>query len=330
MEQTMQQKLAELRKPLSAKDISWRVGRVREDGTKGQALPYIKPRVIQDLLDDVIGPENWRNSFVPNPMAGNPSLISVIEILVNGQWVAKSDGAQLDDVTPESNNKEIAIKGMYSDAFKRAAVMWGIGRYLYAFEAPWVELTNTKGLASIPKLPAHMLPEAERANAASTAKTSTAKPAEKADATPAPAPAAEAAPAVQAASAPEPKATPAAPAARPADDDSEARSRAAAAVDAAMDSTASTQEQAASARAAAPAPAPAAASSATDGMPEGLTEEQQKTVNGLIEKIKKPLPTVMLRNYVNGPKAAEALPEHARAYILRLLDEADAAKANQA
>jgi len=38
-------------------------------------------------------------------------------------WVTKSDGAE--DSTIE------AVKGAYSDSFKRACVKWGIARYLY-------------------------------------------------------------------------------------------------------------------------------------------------------------------------------------------------------
>jgi hypothetical protein len=33
-----------------------------------------------------------------------------------------------------------AEKGAISDAFKRAAVKWGIGRYLYDLDSPWVDL----------------------------------------------------------------------------------------------------------------------------------------------------------------------------------------------
>ena len=45
-------------------------------------------------------------------------------------WIAKSDGAGSTDVEGD--------KGGISDAFKRAAVKWGIGRYLYDLDAPWV------------------------------------------------------------------------------------------------------------------------------------------------------------------------------------------------
>lgn len=341
MELTMQQKLAKLREPLPAKSISWRVGNIRNDKTKGQALPYIKPRVIQDLLDDIIGPQNWRNRFIASQLGTHPSLICEIDILIDGQWVTKSDGAQLDSFGDEGNDKEVAIKGAYSDSFKRAAVMWGIGRYLYEFEIPWVELREGKYLVSTPRLPAHMLPANERSEVKAAA--ATARPADepKAEAAaPAPAPQAEAAapaqpeatpapapsPAKASAPAPAPtsaKATPPARAAAPAvsDEDAEVRERSAAAVDAAME-----QRAAAPAPAPTPAAAPAPAAAAGEfppGLPEGLNDEQLKTVRGLIEKINKKLPTAMLRNYVRGPKAAEALPESARAYVLKLLDQAD-------
>jgi hypothetical protein len=44
----------------------------------------------------------------------------------------KADGAGDTDVEPE--------KGALSDAFKRAAVRWGIGRYLYGIGPVWVSL----------------------------------------------------------------------------------------------------------------------------------------------------------------------------------------------
>lgn len=47
-----------------------------------------------------------------------------------GQWIDKTDGAEDSDIE--------AVKGGLSDAFKRAAVKWNIGRYLYSFNTVWV------------------------------------------------------------------------------------------------------------------------------------------------------------------------------------------------
>jgi len=48
------------------------------------------------------------------------------------EWIWKADGAGDTDVEAE--------KGAISDAFKRAAVKWGVGRYLYDLDSPWVAL----------------------------------------------------------------------------------------------------------------------------------------------------------------------------------------------
>jgi hypothetical protein len=53
-------------------------------------------------------------------------------IRCDAEWLWKADGAGDTDVEAE--------KGALSDAFKRAAVRWGVGRYLYGLPSPWVEV----------------------------------------------------------------------------------------------------------------------------------------------------------------------------------------------
>lgn len=120
--------LEELRAPFPADRVSWRVGSTNGDKTRGLALAYIDARDVQDRLDQVCGAENWQNSF---PHA-NGKTVCRISIRINGEWIGKEDGAGDTDVEAE--------KGALSDAFKRAAVKWGIGRYLYDLDSPWVEL----------------------------------------------------------------------------------------------------------------------------------------------------------------------------------------------
>jgi hypothetical protein len=57
--------------------------------------------------------------------------------------VWKSDGAGDSDVEAE--------KGAVSDAFKRAAVKWGVGRYLYDLDSPWVALEKRGNSYAIAK-----------------------------------------------------------------------------------------------------------------------------------------------------------------------------------
>ena len=120
--------LADLKKPFDPTKISWRVGSTTKDKSKGLALAYIDARDVQERLDEVCGAENWQNRFA---LLGQTTICE-IGIRIENEFVWKSDGAGETDVEGE--------KGSLSSAFKRAAVHWGIGRYLYDVAAPWVEL----------------------------------------------------------------------------------------------------------------------------------------------------------------------------------------------
>lgn len=120
--------LARLAAPFPPEKISWRVGSTTGDKKKGMALAYIDARDVQDRLTEVCGLD-WQ---VRHPWSDNRKLCCEIGIRINGEWVWRGDGAGDSDVEAE--------KGAFSDSFKRAAVRWGVGRYLYDIDTPWVEL----------------------------------------------------------------------------------------------------------------------------------------------------------------------------------------------
>ncbi len=96
----------------------WKVQSARSWGC--ECVAYIDARQVMDLLDEVMGPENWQDHY--REVAGN--VYCDLSLNVNDKWITKSDcGSQ--------SNFE-AEKGQASDAFKRAAVKWGIGRFLYS------------------------------------------------------------------------------------------------------------------------------------------------------------------------------------------------------
>ncbi|MCM1497243.1 MAG: Rad52/Rad22 family DNA repair protein [Clostridium sp.] len=109
----------ELKKPFPVEKLSWRVGNKNKDKTKANMLVYIDSRDVQDRLDEVCGINGWSDSY--ENVGGR--LVCTIAIHVEDGWTSKSDGAGDTDIEGE--------KGGLSDAFKRAAVKWGIGRYLY-------------------------------------------------------------------------------------------------------------------------------------------------------------------------------------------------------
>ena len=115
--------------------IHWRLGATnqRSNGgkpSKGVALAYIDARDVMERLDAVVGPANWQNRYTQ----AEQKTVCEIGIRINGEWVWKADGAG--DTDYEAN------KGAMSDAFKRAAVRWGVGQYLYTIPTLWVDCTE--------------------------------------------------------------------------------------------------------------------------------------------------------------------------------------------
>lgn len=108
--------------------VSWRVGSTNSDKTKGLALAYIDARDVMERLDSVFGVSGWQCRY---SHAGSKTVCE-IGVDVGDEWIWKANGAGDTDVEAE--------KGALSDAFKRCAVLWGIGRYLYDLPAPWVEI----------------------------------------------------------------------------------------------------------------------------------------------------------------------------------------------
>lgn len=133
---TAQELFDELCRPFAAEEIDWRVGSVTKDKTKGMALAYMDARAVMDRLDGVCGPDGWQcNYLVTGPLA----VCNIGVKMPSGEWIWKADGAGATDVEGE--------KGMLSDALKRAAVRWGVGRYLYEMKSPWVELKDGRYIA---------------------------------------------------------------------------------------------------------------------------------------------------------------------------------------
>ncbi len=104
--------------PFSDDEIKFRVVATNHEKTKGMAAPYLDARTIQDRLDQVVGPERWSTDF----QEWRSGVMCRLSIKVGDEWIAKCDGAECPEREP--------VKGGFSNSFRRAAVHWGIGRYL--------------------------------------------------------------------------------------------------------------------------------------------------------------------------------------------------------
>ena len=145
--------LSRLADPFDPSDIDWKPGATTRDKSKGLAMAYLSSRAVQQRFDDVCGPADWRNEFREGPGGGVLCGISVRIERADGtsEWVTKWDGSE--------NSQVEAVKGGLSGSMKRAAVQWGVGRYLYDIPSPWVRLDDRGRFAETPKIPRQYLPK---------------------------------------------------------------------------------------------------------------------------------------------------------------------------
>ncbi|WP_432353317.1 Rad52/Rad22 family DNA repair protein [Anaerotruncus rubiinfantis] len=148
---TAEQIMQKLAAPFPACDVEWRVQNTTQDKSRGMAVPFIDSRAIQNRLDSVVGIYNWKTEYRPwhqvekgdkerkakqdgTPKEVNASQLCGLSIYCEErkEWVPKWDGAENSDIEP--------VKGGISDSFKRAAVLWNVGRYLYDLDPVWVDI----------------------------------------------------------------------------------------------------------------------------------------------------------------------------------------------
>ncbi len=115
----------------------WKIQSKSKDGKKATIVAYIDARDVMKLLDEVVGPENWQDEYQAlDPQCSSVKCRLMLKVSPGAglpeEWVAKEDIGTASEYEGE--------KGAFSDAFKRAAVKWGIGRFLYDLEILTVPL----------------------------------------------------------------------------------------------------------------------------------------------------------------------------------------------
>lgn len=112
--------------------------KVKQVTAKGAVvLLYKTARVDMDMLDSIVGPANWQNSY--RDIDGVLYCAISIRDPESKEWIFKEDCGIESRADGEGNEK----KGEASDAFKRAGFRWGIGRELYSSPFTFIS-TETK------------------------------------------------------------------------------------------------------------------------------------------------------------------------------------------
>lgn len=91
---------------------------------------YITAKMVMNRLDTVLGPMNWWDEYQPG---GEDSVLCRLTVqLPDGSTVTKCDAGGFKGMANDGDDD----KSGYSDAFKRAAVKFGVGRYLNGNSVP--------------------------------------------------------------------------------------------------------------------------------------------------------------------------------------------------
>lgn len=125
-------KLAE---PFDPRNVKFRPGHTV--GDRVVALAYIDARAVMARLDETVGIDGWTFQYEPIAMQGDVMRLAKGTLTIHG--IYKQDIGDASNIDPS--------KGCVSDAFKRAAVMWGIGRYLYDHPTGLVYLGKDKRIS---------------------------------------------------------------------------------------------------------------------------------------------------------------------------------------
>jgi hypothetical protein len=137
--------LAALAAPFDPKELDWKPQTVKEN--RGLLVAYIDARCVMRRLDAVIA-GGWDDHYTV--IDANKGIVMCRLTILGTERSDVGEGHQ--DANPEK------VKAGFSDALKRAAVKFGVGRYLYDLPTVWADLDQYKRPLRVPKLPSWAIP----------------------------------------------------------------------------------------------------------------------------------------------------------------------------
>ncbi|MCD0168604.1 Rad52/Rad22 family DNA repair protein [Deinococcus sp. 23YEL01] len=145
----------QLAAPFPARRVLWRAQSFTHDRTSARMVAYVDARTVMERLDEVC-PDAWEFDveFLTGALPAARGQLTVL-------------GLTRCDVGEAGEGDAATLKAAASDALKRCAVHFGIGRYLYDLPSPWVDWDEEqRAPVEVPRLPEWALGEEERANGA--------------------------------------------------------------------------------------------------------------------------------------------------------------------
>src|SRR5215469_1578742 len=155
--------LAELEVPFPFDQVLWRVTNTANNRTRGQVVPYADPRAYTDRLNALVSPQGWTRSYETVTMNNitrtkrNAEIVTgkilvTCKVTIDGLGTHAGTGEEWAD---EDN----AMTSAEAQAFKRACSCFGLGRYFYDFDAPWVDIDEKGRAKKAPSVAPWMVPD---------------------------------------------------------------------------------------------------------------------------------------------------------------------------
>ncbi len=139
---TLDAALSQLRRPPAPGAVRFKIQNTTD--AAAQIASYVDARLVFDRLDHVCG-GRWWATFEPLPKALVPPPVDDDGQLLRHPPVFVRCQLTLYGVTRQDVGDGHDPKAAFSDAIKRAAVQFGIGRALYAMRLPWLGAGDADG-----------------------------------------------------------------------------------------------------------------------------------------------------------------------------------------
>jgi hypothetical protein len=168
----IEQLVERLKKPFDPRVVQWvtKATAGGQDGhRRGLLAAYADPRAYMDRLNELLTPSGWTQEYstqiIPNcPRKVRDKQVASAKLLVLCRLTIFGLGAH--SGTGEGwADDENALTSADAQAFKRASVSFGLGRYFYDLPQTWVDLDEHDRPRWLPDLPAWALPQSIRGKA---------------------------------------------------------------------------------------------------------------------------------------------------------------------
>ena len=141
-----------LARPFDSNELKFFPAAFNKDRTSAKVAAYIDARAVMDRLDDD-APGRWMTTYRVIDSA-TKTVECTLTLITAEDVITRADVGYPNEARDADNADKEPFKAAYSDALKRCAVQFGIGRYIYnlALEKDWLPVDQNGRFTEQPRL----------------------------------------------------------------------------------------------------------------------------------------------------------------------------------